>query len=127
MTSNWSAPFYGASDGNVHQDGDWLLLKWRPIGQQRAPQSFAAEGLASRSLENTRTDRLTDDDRVVVGDEHLAVHVDELRHQPTLQLRVSPQAREGDVVHPMVVHWEGRGGEEERDRERKRREREEMR
>lgn len=49
--------------------------------------------------------RLTDDDCVVVSDEHLAVDVDELRHQATLQLRVGPQAGEGDVVHPLVVHW----------------------
>lgn len=52
--------------------------------------------------------RLTNDDCVVVSDEHLAVHVDELRHQASLQLRVSPQAGEGDVVHPLVVHWAGR-------------------
>lgn len=52
--------------------------------------------------------RLTDDDCVVVGDEHLAVDVDELRHQASLQLSVSPQARKGDVVHPLVVHWAGK-------------------
>lgn len=31
--------------------------------------------------------------------------VDELRDQASLQLGVSPQAGEGDVVHPLVVHW----------------------
>lgn len=58
--------------------------------------------------------RLTDDDCVVVSNEHLAVHVDELRHQASLQLRVSAQAGEGDVVHPLVVHWarENRTGTE---------------
>lgn len=51
--------------------------------------------------------RLTDDDCVVVSDEHLAVDVDELRHQAPLQLGVSPQAGERDVVHPLVVHCTG--------------------
>lgn len=49
-------------------------------------------------------ERRTDDDRVVVSDEHLAVHVDELRDQASLQLGVSAQAGEGDVVHPLIVH-----------------------
>lgn len=47
----------------------------------------------------------TDDDRVVVGDQHLAVDVDELGDQLPLQLGVSPQTRDGDVVHPLVSHW----------------------
>lgn len=46
----------------------------------------------------------TDDDGVVVGDEHLAVHVDELGDQPPLQLSVSPQTTDGDVVDPLVPH-----------------------
>lgn len=50
-------------------------------------------------------ERLTDDDCVVVSDEHLAVDVDELRYQAALQLGVRPQTSEGDVVHPVVVHW----------------------
>lgn len=49
---------------------------------------------------------VTDDDGVVIGDEHLAVHVDELRHQLCLQLSVSPQTNDGDVVHPLVPHCE---------------------
>jgi len=49
----------------------------------------------------------TDDDGVVIGDEHLAVDVDELGDQLPLQGGVGPQARDGDVVHPMVPHWEG--------------------
>ena len=48
---------------------------------------------------------LTDDDGVVVGDQHLAVHVDELGDEFPLQLGVSPQAGDGDVVHPLVSHW----------------------
>ena len=52
--------------------------------------------------------RFTDDDGVVVGDEHLAVDVDELRHQLPLQRRVGPQTSDGDVVHPRVAHWEER-------------------
>lgn len=48
---------------------------------------------------------LTDDDSVVVGDQHLAVDVDELRHQLPPQLSVSPQAGDGDVVHPLISHW----------------------
>lgn len=48
---------------------------------------------------------LTDDDGVVVGDQHLAVDVDELRHQLHPQLSVSPQAGDGDVVHPLISHW----------------------
>ena len=54
-------------------------------------------------------ERRTDDDCVVVSDEHLAVDVDELRDQTALQLGVRPQTGEGDVVHPVVVHW-GRKG-----------------
>ena len=54
-------------------------------------------------------ERLTDDDCVVVSDEHLAVDVDELSYQAALQLGVRPQTGEGDVVHPVVVHW-GRKG-----------------
>lgn len=34
------------------------------------------------------------------------MHVNELRHQFCLQLGVSPQTSEGDVVHPLVPHWE---------------------
>lgn len=49
-------------------------------------------------------ERRTDDDRVVVGDEHLAVDVDELCDQASLQLGVSAQTGEGDVVHPLIVH-----------------------
>lgn len=49
-------------------------------------------------------ERRTDDDRVVVGDEHLAVDVDELRDQASLQLDVRAQASKGDVVHPVIVH-----------------------
>lgn len=49
-------------------------------------------------------ERRTDDDRVVVGDEHLAVDVDELRDQASLQLGVRAQAGKGDVVHPLIVH-----------------------
>lgn len=52
------------------------------------------------------SDRLTDDDCVVVSDQHFAVDVDELGHQASLQLYVCPQTGEGDVVHPLVVHWE---------------------
>lgn len=51
--------------------------------------------------------QVTDDDGVVVSDEHFAVHVDQLRHQFRLQLGVSPQTSKGDVVHPLVPHWEG--------------------
>lgn len=54
-------------------------------------------------------ERLTDDDCVVVSDDHLAVDVDELCDQPSLQLSVSPQTSKGDVVHPVVVHWVRRG------------------
>lgn len=62
-------------------------------------------------MKEQKDDRLTDDDRIVVGDEHLAVDVDELGDQTSLQLSVSPQTSEGDVVHPLVVHWEtDRGG-----------------
>lgn len=53
-------------------------------------------------------ERLTDDDYVVVDDEHFAVDVDELCDQASLQLGVSPQAGDGDVVHPLVVHWRGK-------------------
>ncbi len=56
-------------------------------------------------------ERLTYDDRVVISDEHLAVDVDELCDQASLQLSVSPQPSEGDVVHPLVVHWQRRGEE----------------
>lgn len=53
-------------------------------------------------------ERLTDDDCVVVSDEHFAVDVDELCDQASLQLSVSTQAGDGDVVHPLVVHWRGK-------------------
>lgn len=58
-------------------------------------------------LENMWKARLniTDYDGVVVGDEHLAVDVDELGDQLPLQVSVSPQAGDGDVVHPLVSHW----------------------
>lgn len=49
-------------------------------------------------------DRLTNNDCVVICDEHLAVDVDELCDQASLQLSVSPQTSEGNVVHPLVVH-----------------------
>lgn len=59
----------------------------------------------TRETERDRADgRLTDDDCVVVSDEHFAVDVDELCDQTSLQLSVSPQAGERDVVHPVVVH-----------------------
>lgn len=64
-----------------------------------------------RATEGKTGDRLTNDDRVVVSDEHLAVDVDELRDEAPLQLGVSPQTGEGDVVHPLVVHWETEKGE----------------
>lgn len=47
----------------------------------------------------------TDDDCVVVGDEHLAVHIDELGDQLPPQLGVSPEAGDGEVVYPLVSHW----------------------
>lgn len=47
----------------------------------------------------------TDDDGVVIGDEHLAVHVDELGDQLPLQLGVRPEAGDGEVVDPLVPHW----------------------
>lgn len=50
-------------------------------------------------------ERLTDDDSVVVSNEHLAVDVDELGDQLSLQLSMSPQTGDGDVVHPLVSHW----------------------
>lgn len=53
---------------------------------------------------------LTDDDGVVVGDEHLAVDVDELGDRPPLQLGVGPQTGDGDVVDPLVSHWEQETG-----------------
>lgn len=64
---------------------------------------MAQEG---RVTEGETRDRLTNDDCVVVSDEHLAVDVDELCDEAPLQLSMSPQASEGDVVHPLVVHWE---------------------
>lgn len=57
-------------------------------------------------------DRLTDDDCVVISDQHFAVDVDELCHQASLQLCVCPQTSEGDVVHPLVIHWEQMRGKE---------------
>lgn len=50
-------------------------------------------------------DTLTDDDGVVVRDEHLAVNVDELSHQFSFQVSVSPETSEGNVVHPLFSHW----------------------
>lgn len=47
---------------------------------------------------------LTDDDGVVVGDQHLAVDVDQLSDQRPLQVGVRPQAGERDEVHPLVPH-----------------------
>lgn len=47
----------------------------------------------------------TNNDGVVVGDEHLAVDVDELGHQFSLQISVSPQTGDGDVVYPLISHW----------------------
>ena len=49
----------------------------------------------------------TDDDGVVVGDEQLAVDVDELSDEASLQLCMGPHTGKGDVVHPLVVHWKG--------------------
>lgn len=69
--------------------------------------------IKEKKIESERADeRLTDDDGVVVSDEHLAVDVNELCDEASLQLSVSPQASEGDVIHPMVVHWRGEEGKE---------------
>lgn len=59
--------------------------------------------------------RFTDYDGVVVGDEHLAVDVDELGDQLPLQLSVSPQTSDGDVVHPLVSHWKPENSRSESD------------
>lgn len=55
--------------------------------------------------EGVTRDRPTDDDRVVVSDEHFAVDVDEFCDEASLQLRVGPQTGEGDVVHPLIIHF----------------------
>lgn len=51
---------------------------------------------------------LTNDDGVVVSNEHLAVDVDELCDQASFQLSVSPQSSKGDVVHPLIFHYKSR-------------------
>lgn len=77
------------------------------VGSGKSRQGAAGDKQhRENKVKQQKRDRLTDDDRVVVGDEHLAVDVDELRDQASLQLGVSPQASEGDVLHPLVVHWD---------------------
>lgn len=55
--------------------------------------------------EGVTRDRPTDDDCVVISDEHFAVDVDELCDEASLQLCVGPQTSEGDVVHPLIIHF----------------------
>lgn len=52
----------------------------------------------------TQLKLLTDDDGVVVRDEHLAVDIDELSDELPLQISVSPQTSDGDVVYPVISH-----------------------
>lgn len=51
---------------------------------------------------------LTDDDGVVVGNEHLAVHIYQFSHQLSLQLSVGPQTPKRDVIHPLIPHCRDR-------------------
>lgn len=47
---------------------------------------------------------LTDDDGVVVCNEHLAVHIYEFSHQSSLQLSMGSQTSKRDVIYPLIPH-----------------------
>lgn len=47
---------------------------------------------------------LTDDVAAVVGDQGLAVNIDELCDQWLVELGMSPRAAERDVLAPLVLH-----------------------